>query len=478
MSYAEQAAKVGRQPITIVEIDLDYCSLTFGTSPCTATGSGDAKCFNCFKTCQDTANFTKTTKTYKFCSDQAFLPIGDTYFPCITDVSISPTQLKLCGLSVDCSVTVTMQDFNHHDRGIDPYVEGRTYDPMERGTFFGKLLARNPFVQKRVMRVKEGYIDENRELHLQTRTYFIDRIEQPDARGRVKIYAKGLLRALAEGKQQAPAYLARCNGAVTGSNVDTTITVAFDASRGDLLGTSGLIRIEDEIIQYTARAGNVLTVPAASRGAFGTTRVSHADGTRIYQVKRWVGSTGVPGRLYSILYYLLVDCALIDASFIDLTAWETEYLANYTDNNFLGIMSLMLTAQKPVRDLVDEMLKTIGASLWWDEYEGELRFKVVTGDATGVTAWDDSIILQDSLSWKVLESEWYSQIGFHISLPIAGDEVPSPGSADASFYYINTDAEAATRNGNSVTYDVPTRWLNSETAFTEVANRILPIFSA
>ena len=38
----------------------------------------------------------------------------------------------------------------------DPYVSERTYIPITRGTYFGKLKARNPFYNGRIMRVYSG----------------------------------------------------------------------------------------------------------------------------------------------------------------------------------------------------------------------------------------------------------------------------------------------------------------------------------
>lgn len=48
---------VGREPIQIVHLCLPKCSNTHGTAPCTATQTGDAKCFNTRATCNDIANY-------------------------------------------------------------------------------------------------------------------------------------------------------------------------------------------------------------------------------------------------------------------------------------------------------------------------------------------------------------------------------------------------------------------------------------
>lgn len=49
-----------REPIELVEFVLPRCVNTYGSAPCTASGSGDAKCYNTRGTCQDAANYRDT----------------------------------------------------------------------------------------------------------------------------------------------------------------------------------------------------------------------------------------------------------------------------------------------------------------------------------------------------------------------------------------------------------------------------------
>ncbi len=49
--------EVGREPIQIVRLRLPKCANTHGTAPCTATQTGDAKCFNTRATCNDAQNY-------------------------------------------------------------------------------------------------------------------------------------------------------------------------------------------------------------------------------------------------------------------------------------------------------------------------------------------------------------------------------------------------------------------------------------
>jgi len=56
-----------REPIQIVEIDLQFCGRVFGVAPCMAslTGSTVRKCYHTFGTCRDSENFLDGIKTLK-----------------------------------------------------------------------------------------------------------------------------------------------------------------------------------------------------------------------------------------------------------------------------------------------------------------------------------------------------------------------------------------------------------------------------
>jgi hypothetical protein len=68
MTLASEAARVGRQPAIVLEMDCDTCSRVYGTAPCTAAigVTGTQRCFNTKKTCQDPANFDKAVQLFRF----------------------------------------------------------------------------------------------------------------------------------------------------------------------------------------------------------------------------------------------------------------------------------------------------------------------------------------------------------------------------------------------------------------------------
>ena len=204
MSYDSEKARLGREPFVIVTIVADYCSLTAGSSPCTATQTGDDKCFNTRATCNDTANFTKTTKEYNFCQPRSSLPRGVNMFPVIagTVQKAATSTTGGSGLGKREVVKIKLNDFPHHDRDVDPYWSERTYDPMTRGTFWGKWLKRNPYYEGRTVQVKYGYIGETFSLSdFETQEYDIIDIDGVKNKS-VTITAKDILIRTYERKSQ------------------------------------------------------------------------------------------------------------------------------------------------------------------------------------------------------------------------------------------------------------------------------------
>lgn len=63
MSFDSKRIQYSKERIYVVEIDQDYCSNTYGVAPCTASETGDNKCFQTLETCDDIPNYTLTGVT-------------------------------------------------------------------------------------------------------------------------------------------------------------------------------------------------------------------------------------------------------------------------------------------------------------------------------------------------------------------------------------------------------------------------------
>jgi hypothetical protein len=463
-SFDTLRVKVGRRPITVVELDLDFCQNVYGVSPCTALipDTGDQKCFNTFKTCQDTPNYVRGTKTYKFCSNTSFLPIGEMIYPCITDIDIAPTQLKPEAISVSASVTMTFQDFPDNDRGTDPYVTERAYDPEQQGTFFGKLRARNPYLVGRVVRLSTGYIDSDRVIYSQSRTYLIDHMEGPDANGRVRLIGKDPLKFTEGEKAKVPV---PSNGTLS---VDLTID-------GDALGllpvgvadtypSSGLLRIEDELVTYSGKNGDVLT--GLVRGYGGTTAAEHDAEEKVQICLSYTAET-VP----NILFDLLTTYAGINPDYIPLTDWQAEaddWLGSFTS-------TVILSEPDGVKDIIEEILQATGSTLWWDEIDAQIKFKIIVpyllGQDVPVLNETQNIIAA-SVSVKDLEKDRLSRVVTYFNMADPVGDVDRKNFRTITIQ-VDTDRESENAYGIPQTKEILSRWTPSEAFAASIGNRFL-----
>ena len=162
----------GREPFIAVEIDQDFCTRTYGVAPCTAATPGN-KCFNTLATCQDTENYEKGERTISFCKPASNIPKTQTFIPSVASVSTAPTKINPTNqdrnsspLGQRAAATIVFDDHPHSDFLVDPYLPDRNYDPLDRGTFWSKWVARNPYYQNRPLRIYEQYTNEDLEIEV------------------------------------------------------------------------------------------------------------------------------------------------------------------------------------------------------------------------------------------------------------------------------------------------------------------------
>jgi hypothetical protein len=292
----------------MVELELDFCALTYSVAPCAAVlgGTGVRKCYNTFGTCQDTANYTPEAKVYRFIEPVDGWPRSIDAYPLLVDVDLNPTLIdpgESLGKRATCSVA--MRDAPHHDRGADKYVAERLtgaaqtdedgYDPYERGTLFGKLRARNPHYNGRLMHVYTGYLPWEPAVgpegqpawteaevlaNLRRRTYIIDGWEGPDGQGRVKIVGKDILKLADDDRATFPV---RTTGRL-GFAIDDRQTVVSIEPPGAVAAeypASGIASVGQEVVGFDATMFNgVVFIETNSK----TLRTYHFNGIDWFQI--------------------------------------------------------------------------------------------------------------------------------------------------------------------------------------------------
>ncbi|WP_439363076.1 hypothetical protein ACNJYD_19805 [Bradyrhizobium sp. DASA03005] len=241
------------QSLTYVEIDLAICSLTYGIAPCTASipTTGDAKCFNSVKTCQDRAHFSASEVTLRFAKPAEYLPREIECIPSILSVEFSPATVSLGkNLGQRASLTITFRDHPHSDtgQGYDKYRTERAYDPYSQGTYWGKFRARQPFLRGRSLRWKIGVVGQNLP-DMETRHFVIDSFDGPTPDGKYTIIAKDVLKFADGDRAQAPA--------LSNGYLSADITAA--ATSATLLGRRRQCRISGiRLSQHRRQRGGIV----------------------------------------------------------------------------------------------------------------------------------------------------------------------------------------------------------------------------
>lgn len=389
MAYDDERKRLGREPVTIVEMDLDYCTRAYGVAPCTAAigVTGTAKCFNTRATCQDKDNYDAEARTYRFSDHE--LPVGDVMsLPTVEGVSSAPTRIDPSKtLGMRASVTITFRDHPLSDIGLDKYARERAYDSATRGTFWGKLLSRNPFYNGRALRVRTGYLTTPFSWdNFETRTYVIESIEGPDSSGRVKVTAKDILKLAEDARAQAPL-------PSTGKLADDLTDVALSCDLlpagigDDEYPATGMVCIGEELMTFI-RTGDTL---ALVRGARTTVADSHDAGATVQLCLVYEAQM-----VHDIVYDLLTNYSPVPAGYIDKPAWDAEA------DVWLNLHTLSAVVPKPtgVTTLLTELTQQGLFYIWWDERQQSIPFRAIRPvlDEEVTLLNDDDHFLGDSVA--------------------------------------------------------------------------------
>ena len=437
----------------LVEIDLDSCSRTFGTAPCTASNVVGFECYNTKRTCQDEANYDVSTSTVVLSESDNAVYTGA--IPCIEKIEFAPTEINPKeGLDYLGKLKIKAKDFAHHDRGLDPYADTRPYIATDQGTFWGKLLARNTHYLGRSIRVKQ-IIDG-----AVTKTYLfaLESISPPDNKGMVQIIAKDPLFLAGSNQAKIPAV---SEGVLDGAITDSDTSLTLDDSAG--YPASGTVRIGSEIMSYSGISTNTLT--GLVRGLWGTEASSHGDESSVQ-----VCITYVNEPLIDVVDDLIDNYTAIDSAFIPYTDWQAE------ESDWLSVYTLTNIISEPtdVLDLITQIQIETGTMIWWDQEDQEIKLKaaVARTQNQSVETLTDAAHLMSPVEVKDQNDERISQVWIYYGIQdyIGSDEAANFASLEIR---ADLDAESASEYGTQNIDVIYSHWLTGVAQTGQVATRRL-----
>ena len=477
----------GDELVTIVEIDQPLCSLVYGESPCAAVlgTTGDSKCYNTFKTCQDTDNYDPATLTLRFVTSQS--GAVEKYGPAIPSVSsvrISPMEINIGGMDESISpfgkrekATITFSD--HSDDGllVDKYrlerhsgaseSSGTGFDPSQRGTYWGKWIARNPFHEGYNVRVYEGKMGDDL-ADMQVRNYLLHKIQGPDD-GTVNVVCKDVFSRVERRKAKAPA-ASRGELASDITAGDSTLTLS-PSGIGDLeYPNTGHVSIGDEIIEFSRSTGSD-TMTLVTRGAKNTEADDHDEEDSVQLMLSYSGDS-----VSDIIYDLLTNYADVPASYIDKDRWDA-----IAENTITGLYTADIAEPTEIEDLVGELAISAGFTIWPDVSTNEIRIRGLEPNALqslDTRVDDDDWIREGSLRVKRQPERRVSQVWVYYGQINPLESVDEGKNYKSRTILADLDAETDEEYGTSSIRRVWGRWIPEfgRSIAEQTGNRILSIF--
>jgi hypothetical protein len=448
---------------------------TSATLACTATETGNAKCFNTRKTCNATASYFKVPFEVKFCLPRSNLPIGEPMLPVLDgQVRIAPTSVTAGkGLGKRSVGQTKIKDFPHHDRGIDPYFNERTYDAETTGTFWGKWLARNPYFEGRTLKVYHGYINSPFSFNdFNVYEYDITDISGPD-NGAVNITFKDVLIRTYKEKSQYPVKSLGELSADIASGAGTATLVP--AGIGSSYPASGTLSIGKEAITFT-RSTDTLTLTA--RAQYGTEAKDHKEGDAVQLCATWSNTNVV-----DVLYELLVTGAGLPTSYIPYDDGATGTPENWDDELLLwlgtSLVNGILMKPEGIEKIIGELSRDFMFDIWWDALTQKVKIKALSPEPSGVTIntltegyniLKDSVKIKRDATQRISQVQvWYSKIDFS-----ENDDIENFGAAK-----ISADVSLPTSDlyGSEAIKVITSRWINNLAQASTLSGRLLARFS-
>lgn len=389
MAHADEIAKLARQPFTIIKLELDN-----------TISDGGAE-YHC----------------------HGRSPLGQLFYSSIPENGFDPTPTRMAvgsGLGFRGTVRVTFDDFAFGGAG----------------TYFGRLLAANPYYLDRLIKVYDGFYDGVTFdwANFKERLYFIKKIDGPDSKGKVTIQAADLLTLLDEDQAQTP----------TTPNAKLASTLAIGATgtinigdNTDFSASGGIAQINDEFVAYSGVSGGTSIVITA-RAQYGTEAEEHDADDAVSPCYSYSAQNVV-----DVIYDLIDQFSPIDVStYINLTGWEAE-----RDNYLVGdSVTGIVPAGTPIKDKIEKLCQQAMASVWWDDEDQEIKIKAVGPSITpSANLNKDQHILDKGEQPKRDPSKAITEVWVYYGRKNHAKDEEKPSNYSA--LYVTPDADATAGHG-------------------------------
>lgn len=500
-----------RQPVQIVKLYLDFCDNIYGEaganrlSSCTASGSAGSECYNTRETCQDLTNYNVAVngkRTYTFISEQGEMLTGkerDAH-PALMSVTSAPVEIQSTkGVSVRANVSIKLRDFISNDADVDKYFDTRNIIALESGTYFSKLLERNPHFYGRAVEVYDGYIDYKGDLEIfdGKREYVIDSMFLDKDVCTLK--CKDPMTLADELKAKVPAASRFSLGAALNSGTRDHIALKFDdvaldgsvqADKDKVIeyfgadNATGFVRIDEEILAYRVDvSGSYAALDYTGRGEWGSEAATDAYGVDdtiqkcLFFGTYDTSSSGVT--VDDVAYELLVNQAGIPSKLVNNAVGEAY---SWADEKTAWLSSFKINAilsePKEVNKQLSQIGSMVGVNFFYDDLLSLIVMRAETPeiDTSILAQITDNEIIEDSVKLVNAEKDRVSRVQYYYNMRDHTQDRDKPRNFKNLYLAFDVDSESENEYNSSAIKTIYGWGVKESSTASSVSQRILRRF--
>ena len=467
-AYNAAAKRFSKEVQWLVEIDLDRCAEVYTQVACTAADAGDnARCWYSFLTCQDPANYNKTTKTYYFClNTQPWLIPATQAWPLLSNIVTIPQEVKSRKLFVwpeEVKITMMLDALPpapDHDKG-DGF-----YNTTKVGEFFHNLFTRNRNYPQRAVRIKRGFADPAMGLSDFLRVgpeYLLKEVNFTT--DTCMITAESPLAKL--NRSKAPWKVSTGNVITDSGGINAAVTTvnmsdgAEFPDPADYSRNTIYIEIESEICVVSSITANALTI---IRGQNGTTAATHAEGVQVSHMCIFGTDNGTSAATVRNIIEVLQDLmewAGVASGDVDTATFNKVKAGVWPSTDVLRELRQPKTCAK----MLQELKENRSIIIFLDEL-GKWNCDAMVPDAASDTITDDHIV-SNTLRYTEDEEERYTRVTIWYA-PSVDDPGKEPKNYSKGVQSINATLEGANYFGASKEKEIVDPWLDTNTLKAKV----------
>jgi hypothetical protein len=499
-----------REPLQMVKMYLDECDNVYGStvlgSNCEATISVGNECYNTKHTCTNTPRYRinqNGKKVIAFSQEVGNNLAGyePSAHPALISISSAPNEIQPTkGVSVRSNITIKLRDFISNDKGIDPYFATRNIIALENGTFFQKLLARNPHYYGRPIEIYDGFFDYDGtpQVHDGKREYIIESIHLDNDICTIKCKDPMSLADDLKSKVPEPTHfsLGEDLGNLTSySHINLKYDdIALDGSSAtdkkkvtDYFGddnATGFIRIDEEILGYRVDvSGNEAAIDITSRGQWGSVASTdtYETGDAVQKCLAY-GTYNTPASgstINDVVYDILVNNSGVSPSYINNAAggeysWvdeKTAWVATFKINT-------LLSEPQTANDVIGQLAQSVGVNFFYDDLATKIIMRAETPEPANsqIPLITDNEIVEDSLKLLNSEKDRVSRVYYYFNQKDLTTDRKKPKNYKSLFTNIDIDSESAEEYGKQSNKVINAWGITASSTSTTISQRLLSRF--